>query len=199
MKCFAEFRLDKQNHLLWRGDERVSITPKAFDVLTYLVDNEGQVLSLDDVLKACWPDTYVNPEILRKYILEIRKALGDQTNDPKFVQTLPKRGYRFVAKVVDDQAQNLEQLSSHERRAPISSIDSESHVDRPWGLRRQFLGATALLGIVLASSAALRHTLAGRQSHTASFNDDSIVVIPFTEVGSDASQESISRMDLPSS
>jgi len=56
----------------------------------------------DEILEAIWTDTYVNPEVLRKYVLEIRKALGDKPGDPRFVETVPKRGYRFIAPVGDE-------------------------------------------------------------------------------------------------
>jgi DNA-binding winged helix-turn-helix (wHTH) protein/tetratricopeptide (TPR) repeat protein len=99
VKTFGSFRLDTANHCLWRDAERVSITPKAYDVLCYLVENSGRLVKPDEMLGAIWADTYVNPEVLRKYILEIRKALGDKTDDPQFVETVPKRGYRFIAPV----------------------------------------------------------------------------------------------------
>ena len=102
VKSFGSFRLDPANHCLWRDAERVSITPKAYDVLCYLVENSGRLVKPDEMLEAIWADTYVNPEVLRKYILEIRKALGDKTDDPQFVETVPKRGYRFIAPVCAD-------------------------------------------------------------------------------------------------
>jgi DNA-binding winged helix-turn-helix (wHTH) protein len=102
VKSFGSFRLDTANHCLWRDAERVSITPKAYDVLCYLVENSGRLVKPDEMLEAIWADTYVNPEVLRKYILEIRKALGDKTDDPQFVETVPKRGYRFIAPVCLD-------------------------------------------------------------------------------------------------
>ena len=76
MKKFGSFRLDSTDHCLWREGERVQITPKAFDVLRYLVDHPARLVTQDEILKAIWPDVYVNPEVLRKYILEARKALG---------------------------------------------------------------------------------------------------------------------------
>ena len=100
MKSFKTFRLDRANHLLWRNDERVPIAPKGFDVLAYLVEHAGQVVTQDEILEALWPETYVNPEVLRKYILEIRKALGDRPNNPEFIETVPKRGYQFIAQGV---------------------------------------------------------------------------------------------------
>ena len=102
MKSFQSFRLDTANHLLLHGDERVSLTPKAFDVLRYLVERAGRLVSQDELLESLWSETYVNQEVLRKYILEIRKALGDRPENPEFIETITKRGYRFIASVRDD-------------------------------------------------------------------------------------------------
>src|SRR4030088_1354513 len=102
MKLFKTFRLDTANHILWRDGDRVPLPPKAFDVLAYLVEHAGRVVTQDEILEALWAETYVNPELLRKYILEIRKALGDRPDKPEFIETLPKRGYRFVASVIDE-------------------------------------------------------------------------------------------------
>ena len=101
VKLFHDFRLDTTNHSLWRVDERVPLAPKTFDVLRFFVENAGHLITHDELLDAIWPDTYVNPEILRKYILEVRKALGDPPKAPMFIETHAKRGYRFIAPVVD--------------------------------------------------------------------------------------------------
>src|SRR5712671_3605794 len=102
MKVFKPFRLDTVNQCLWRAESRMALTPKAFDVLRYLVEHAGRLVTPDEVLEAIWPETYVNPEGIRKYVLEIRKVLGDQRSPPSFIETLPKRGYRFIADVTDE-------------------------------------------------------------------------------------------------
>src|SRR3954470_11418099 len=99
MKAFGAFRLDIAEQCLWREDARITLTPKLFAVLRHLVDNSGRLVTQEELLEAIWPETYVQPEILRKYILELRKALGDDPKFPRFIETLPKRGYRFVAAV----------------------------------------------------------------------------------------------------
>src|SRR5580700_7224545 len=104
MKTFQSFRLDPTNHCLWNGEARVRIPPKAFDVLRYLVENPERLVTQDELLEALWPDTFVNPEVLRKYILDVRRILGDRPDRPEFIETLPKRGYRFIAAVTDDGA-----------------------------------------------------------------------------------------------
>src|SRR5262245_13683456 len=101
MKRFHGFRLDITNHCLWHGDNRVSLTPKAFDLLRYLVEHADRLVTHDEILEALWRDTYVNQEVVKKYILGIRKVLGDKSGSPQFIRTFPKRGYQFVAPVTD--------------------------------------------------------------------------------------------------
>ena len=112
MKLFRTFRLDTGNQCLWRGEHRVPLTPKAFDVLRYLVEHPGRLVTQDELLEALWPETYVNPELIKKYILGIRKVLGDQHQNPVFIETLPKRGYQFIAPVTDHVAEDPQDLSS---------------------------------------------------------------------------------------
>jgi DNA-binding winged helix-turn-helix (wHTH) protein/tetratricopeptide (TPR) repeat protein len=104
MKQFHSFRLDIVNHCLWNGEDRVSLTPKAFDVLRYLVEHADRLVTQDEMLGALWPEIYVNPEVIKKYVLEIRKALGDRHEKPEFIETFPRRGYQFVAAVTEGSA-----------------------------------------------------------------------------------------------
>jgi DNA-binding winged helix-turn-helix (wHTH) protein/tetratricopeptide (TPR) repeat protein len=103
MKLFGPFRLDTVNHCLWRAEERMPLTPKAFDVLRYLMERADRVVTQHEILEGLWPETYVDPEGVRKYILEIRKVLGDQPRQPLFIETIPKRGYQFIGKVTEEQ------------------------------------------------------------------------------------------------
>jgi DNA-binding winged helix-turn-helix (wHTH) protein len=87
MKRFKSFRLDTANQCLWHGETRADLTPKAFDVLRYLVEHAGRLVTPDELLEAIWPGTYINPEGLRKYIQEIRRVLGDSCEAPEFIET----------------------------------------------------------------------------------------------------------------
>lgn len=102
MKVFHTFRLDAANYCLWRGEERVPLAPKAFDVLRYLMEHADRLVTQDELLEALWPETYVNPEVVKKYVLGIRKVLGDQASKPVFVATYPRRGYQFIAPVHEE-------------------------------------------------------------------------------------------------
>jgi DNA-binding winged helix-turn-helix (wHTH) protein len=104
MKEFLPFRLDPINQCLWRshmGDvaEQVELTPKTYEVLRYLVDHAGRLVSHGELLDALWPDAHVQPEVLKGKILAVRTALGDCAQSPKYVETLRGRGYRFIAEV----------------------------------------------------------------------------------------------------
>ena len=107
MKSFGPFRLDEANQCVWRGDTRIALMPKPFAVLQYLVEHAGRLVTHDELLAAIWPDTFVQPEVLRRYILEIRKALDDPAQAPRFIETRPKRGYEFVATVTSDDVRDL--------------------------------------------------------------------------------------------
>ncbi len=97
MHSFGEFRLDAANQCLWRGDQRLSLAPRPFAVLRYLVENPQRLVTHDEMLDALWPETYVLPQVLRTYVLELRKLLEDDAACPRFIETVPKRGYRFLA------------------------------------------------------------------------------------------------------
>jgi len=101
MKRFETFRLDTSNECLWQNGVQINLPPKPFAVLRYLVENPGRLISHDELLDALWPETYVQPQVLRTYMLDLRKILGDDPACPRFIQTLPKRGYCFVALVTD--------------------------------------------------------------------------------------------------
>jgi predicted ATPase len=104
MKQFECFGLDTANQCLLRDGVTLNLPPKPFAVLRYLVEHAGRLITQDELLDALWPETYVQPQVLRTYMLELRKILGDDAAHPRFIQTLPKRGYRFVAAVSEAEA-----------------------------------------------------------------------------------------------
>lgn len=91
---FGRFRLDADGRLLFRGDERILLTPKAVDILVALLERRGAPVGRDELLTTVWSDTTVEEGTLSSHISLLRKALGRQ-----FIETIPKRGYRFVGAV----------------------------------------------------------------------------------------------------
>ena len=103
---FGPFRVDAQERVLWRDQEAVPLTPKLFDILMVLVQNSGRVLTKDEFHGLVWPDTVVEEGSLTRNISSLRKALGESPGERHYIETIPWRGYRFVAKVkeIRDQA-----------------------------------------------------------------------------------------------
>jgi predicted ATPase len=128
MKQFEGFGLDTANQCLLRSGAPIDLAPKPFAVLRYLVENPGRLITHDELLDALWPETYVQPQVLRTYVLELRKVLGDDAGQPRFIQTLPKRGYRFVAQVTERTATDTdgaEGAYAQAMAAPIFGRDLE--------------------------------------------------------------------------
>lgn len=106
---FGPYRLNVSNRLLTRSGETVSLTPKAADILALLVMNAGQLVEKNDLLKQVWPDTFVEESNLTQNIFALRRALGDERAGPKYIETVTRRGYRFVAsvRICDADAQDM--------------------------------------------------------------------------------------------
>ena len=96
---FGSFRIDRAERLLLRDSQVVPLTPKVFDTLLVLVENSGHILTKDEVMKLVWPETVVEEANLSKNISTLRKALGESTGQNQYIETIPWRGYRFVANV----------------------------------------------------------------------------------------------------
>ena len=94
---FGPFRLDPEDRTLSRDGELVPLTIKAFDTLLVLVENAGQLLSKDEMMRRVWPETVVEENNLAQQVSFLRKALAESETGVKYIETLPKRGYRFLA------------------------------------------------------------------------------------------------------
>jgi TolB-like protein/DNA-binding winged helix-turn-helix (wHTH) protein/Flp pilus assembly protein TadD len=105
---FGPFRLDTAERLLLRDGEEVLLTPKVFDLLLVLVENSGHILEKDELMKAIWPDAVVEETNLTRNISTLRKALGESPDTHQYIETIPWRGYRFVATVRDVANNNTE-------------------------------------------------------------------------------------------
>lgn len=96
---FGTFRLVPQEHLLLNEGKPVSLTPKSFDLLRVLVENAGHLVEKRELMDLVWPDSFVEEANLSVKMSEIRRALGEAPNEQRFIETVPRRGYRFVAEV----------------------------------------------------------------------------------------------------
>src|SRR5215813_7526201 len=132
---FGPFRLDPVERMLQRGNDLLSLTPKALDTLIVLVENSRHVVTKDELMNRVWPDIYVEETNLAQHISMLRKALGEREEGGQYIETVPKRGYRFVipvkkVKVVPTQASlathiSLGESANREEPSPAEA-DSET-------------------------------------------------------------------------
>jgi DNA-binding winged helix-turn-helix (wHTH) protein/Tol biopolymer transport system component len=96
---FGPFCLDAGRHEFLRNGEAVALPPKAFEILLLLVEGRGGLLSKNDLIRRVWPDTFVDENNLAQHISLLRKVLGESPDEPQYIETIPRVGYRFVAEV----------------------------------------------------------------------------------------------------
>jgi DNA-binding winged helix-turn-helix (wHTH) protein/tetratricopeptide (TPR) repeat protein len=104
LRAFPPFKLDDAEHCLWRSgsaghETRVALKPKSYDLLNYLIDNAGRLVTHQELLEAVWANVFVEREVLKGHIRLLRAALGDDAENPSFVQTVRGRGYRFIGQL----------------------------------------------------------------------------------------------------
>lgn len=138
---FNSFLLNVAERRLMCEDEPVPLTPKAFDILVYLVDHCGHLVHKDELMHAIWPDSFVDEINIPRTIHTIRRALGEDDNGNKFIETVPTKGYRFVAevkKVNEDGSDSLViETFIHDDLPEIPDTpDSKVEVPKPKAARR---------------------------------------------------------------
>ena len=161
---FGDFRLDPAQQLLLRRGQPVPLTPKVFEALVVLVQNSGRLVEKEDLIKRLWPDTFVEDVALTQNISQLRKVLGEGAAGPGMIQTVPKRGYRFVApvRIIEDTPDGAPGMAGVMATASAGSGPSEPKKQpapgvqagqaRLRGLRLAFvLGGLALFAVVTLS------------------------------------------------
>ena len=108
MKYFSHFRFDRSERKLWLGPDAVPLTRKAADLLAVLIQDAGSTVSHQKILEDVWPDTHVQQDNIKVLVHELRHALGDSPEAPRYVQSEAGRGYSFVAAVADAPCPMLE-------------------------------------------------------------------------------------------
>lgn len=172
---FGAFSLDLAEKRLTCNGQTVSIQPKAFDLLVYFVENHGELVSRDDLMKAVWSDTFVEETNLRFCIHALRKALGKNDEGDDYVETIPKRGYRFTPEVnVKFSEISIDGIS--EKTAPSNDPEKLWRFNRKW-----LLGAAAILLVCfLIAALAWQKNQVQSPKNVLGFNQ--LAVLPFEAV-----------------
>ena len=186
---FMGFRLEVQERLLLRNGVPVSITPKIFDMLLFFLENPNRLLGKDEIMRTVWPDTHVDEATLTRTISELRKTLGQTAGEANFVQTVPKRGYRFVAPVETASDPPPEIAVTLEPVAQPSDPSAVSGNARAW---RTYLGKFGPRAILIMSLAVTFLLLAGVWAFEAARSSpvsQSVAVLPFKHLGNSGSDQ----------
>ena len=117
---FPPFRVNLVNEQLWRGAELLPLRPKSFAVLRYLLTHAGQLVTKAALLQVIWPDTIGNAGLPKGCIRELRQVLGDKAETPRFIETVGRRGYRFIGKLTPE-ASGARGQDRGRHRAPLSA------------------------------------------------------------------------------
>ncbi len=200
---FGEFTLDADQGVLLREGKPLPLTPKVFDTLLILVENSGRLVMKDELMNQLWPDTFVEEANLAFNIQQLRKALGDDARHPNYIETLARRGYRFIMPVETNGLSRS--IAAGDTDADVDSIPisaaetTQSEVvraqesagaetpARPASLRRP-----VVVGLVIVVIAALGGWLvwSGRSSRPEPSSTRMMVaVLPFQNLTGDASQD----------
>lgn len=200
---FGPFRLEPAEHLLLREDRPVAIAPKAFELLVFLVQNQGRLVTKDQIMEAVWSGCFVEEANLTVCISTIRKVLGEKEGDLRYIDTIPKRGYRFTAPVkemgeaaglglasdADDDARSP--LGSHTLTAANLASEAETEVAtvprrNASGRRRRTQIAVALITL-LAALLLVGYSVSRKQAARNKFPDAprSLAILPFQNLRQD--------------
>ena len=209
---FGRFRLKATERVLLREDDLVPLTPKVFDILLTLVENQGQVVEKDDLMKRVWPNTFVEEGNLTQNVSLLRKALGESSGGAQFIETVPRRGYRFVASVSRTDTTPSETSSDngdsvvpthrngHAKSAQNVAADDDDAQSPLQSTKMQsallFAGGKRTPGFVLSASAVVIAIIgviyfAARDKAGLASADpiQSIAVLPFVDDATDADSE----------
>ena len=169
---FGPFRVDPEKETLLREGEIVPITPKTFQILLVLVRHNQEVVTKDDLMKAVWPDTFVEEANLSRNIFMLRKALGESPQDHRYILTVPGRGYRLAETVHLVPGQELDIVAVEHSKVQVQIVEA-----KPW--------RSIVLAIVLILAVATGATLWKKLNRKVLNNYDTVVLADFANTTND--------------
>ncbi len=154
----ADWRVEPSLNRLLRGDHTVQVEPKLMDVLSFLAKNAGEVVSKDDITNAVWTDQFITDSVVTRAIAALRRALEDDAHNPRYIETISKRGYRLIATVVtqpvvdevDSRAESpVPSPALAESPAPRTASSASPFVVGQWVRGEHFYGRAAQISEIL--------------------------------------------------
>lgn len=178
---FGEFRLDVGRRLLFKGEETVLLPPKAYEILQLLVESDGRLVEKKELMQKIWHDSFVEDNNLTVNITIIRKALREKSGENKFILTVPRSGYRFIAEVTKEETNSIEITNAPENSSEISQLSiaqtlKTSHP--PTNSRRQFLFSVLAVFVILIFSGFAYWSFASKKIESPS-QIKTLAILPF--------------------
>jgi TolB-like protein/DNA-binding winged helix-turn-helix (wHTH) protein len=194
---FGLFQLDPAERRLRRGSERIDLPPRVFDTLLALVESDGRLLSKDELMDRIWPDSTVEENNLTQAIYLLRRVLQESENGTRYIETVPKRGYRFIGAVRHTESSPARAaalasppLPPHQQNGPGDLPPSEPGAPLPFprASNRSLWIALSMLAVLAGSMLSfLWRSLLSRPTPAGSIR--SIAVLPLQNLSNDESQE----------
>ncbi len=185
---FGPFRMDTAERLLLRDGQPVPLTPKAFETLLVLVRNSGHMLGKEELMKTVWPETFVEEGNLTQNIFLLRKALGEDPDGRRYIETIPRLGYRFVAPVKQWTEQEAGRTAPEPSPSPVAAAEQETAgLPRPRRVSR-FLAAL-VLSVALAAVLTYLWTSSKSKEAASTTGVKSLAVLPLENLSRDPEQE----------
>jgi TolB-like protein/DNA-binding winged helix-turn-helix (wHTH) protein/Tfp pilus assembly protein PilF len=179
---FGPYRLNPAQQLLLEGKNRIPLTSKAFQTLLVLVEAHGQVVTKEELLQKVWPGTFIEEATLAQNVFTLRKQLRDDGKDSVYIQTIPKRGYRFVAPV------GLQEIGSN--RNPAADVPRPASAQVSWRTRPI---ALMLILLLIVAGIAGYWLIRARTSVAVPTSRLRLAVLPVQNLTGDATQDYISE------
>lgn len=195
---FGSFRLDPAEHLLLRDGRPLPLSPKAFELLLVLVEKPGKLLTKEELMGRLWPDSFVEEANLTVNISALRKSLGETTDGGDYIETVPKRGYRFViqvrevrngAAIVGDDQPRTPPPPSHqvEVKAPDRNEGATAIEQAPSPSFVRYMVLVLAIGVLATAAYFLRSK--SRSTQPVSVEPRSLAILPFRNLKQDTAND----------
>ena len=182
---FLEFELSEEDFTLSRGSQRIALEPKSLRVLTLLVNRAGHLVDKQELLESVWPNTFVEENTLTRTVGILRRELGDSSRDSKIIETVPTRGYRFIAPVemLPGQAPNSLPERNGNATAVLQSSPTVLPTDKPRTPKLRWLLPIACLILIAITALWFRH------HHLQAASIRSLAVLPLNDLSPGTREE----------
>src|SRR5215204_3864029 len=188
--CFDDIVVERENFRVTKGGTSKSLTPRAFDLLVYLIERRGRVIEKQEIFEAIWKETFVTDNALMRAVKEIRRQLGDQASAPRYVETVHKRGYRFIGNVDEEKERRGKEETENDAAQGLIFEDDKPPIQNPKSKIQNLKWILLVLPIAILAAAAVAVWYFDYRRNTRQI--ESIAVLPFVDESGSAELEYLS-------